>query len=106
MQHPERHLSFDQKFHPGVGSALVIGGGATTRSAAYALKTLGLAPIFLINRDEKEVRMVIENFEAMGADKPELIHLTSVEDVDRYLGGGSTKAEKPELAIVVGAIPG
>jgi quinate dehydrogenase len=84
----------------------VIGGGATTRSAVYALMTLGLSPIFLINRDNEEVRMVMENFESMGVDKPELIHLKSVEDIDQCLGNGSTKGEKPELAIVVGAIPG
>ncbi|KAF5317943.1 hypothetical protein D9619_012213 [Psilocybe cf. subviscida] len=105
VQHPERSLSIVQKFRRDAGSALVIGGGATTRSAVYALMTLGLSPIFLINRDEKEVRLVIESFKFMGTEEPELIHLRSLEDIDRYLGNGSTKGEKPELAIVVGAIP-
>jgi hypothetical protein len=102
---------------------MVIGGGATTRSAIYALSGLGLAPIFLLNRDDEEVRRVIESFQAQhGAPPgPELIHIRSTEDVQRYIGGrrstaqsqgrseegGSrTRERSPNLAMIVGAIPG
>jgi quinate dehydrogenase len=37
------------------GAGVVIGGGATTRSAVYALSTMGLHPIYLCNRDVNEV---------------------------------------------------
>jgi quinate dehydrogenase len=73
------------------GSGMVIGGGGTTRAAVYALnKYLGLSPIYLVNRDEQEVRDVIDHF----ADKldGELIHLSSVAAADgiaapRYIVG-------------------
>jgi shikimate 5-dehydrogenase len=71
----------------------------------YALSTLGLSPIFLINRDEEEVKMVVDSFKSTVLSGLELIHLRSPADVDRYLGDGQTQGEKPGLAMVVGAIP-
>jgi len=44
--------------------------------------------------------------EPLGGKHLELIHLRSVEDVDRYLGSGERKEGKPGIAIAVGAIPG
>lgn len=105
-QHPEHTFKLGERFAPGVASGLVVGGGATTRSAVYALSTLGLSPIFLINRDEEEVRMVVDSFKTTALAGLELIHLRNVADVDRYLGDGLTAGEKPGLAMVVGAIPG
>ncbi len=88
-----------------------MGGGATTRSAVYALHTIGLNPIFLINRDPAEVEAVVESFKCFKGEQGEsidLIHLRGVEDVDRYLGSGEAgqSGEKPSLAMIVGAIPG
>lgn len=123
MQHPT-HAAFANgggapRFEPGVASAMVIGGGATTRSAVYALSGLGLAPIFLLNRDDDEVRGVIESFQVQqeAPPGPELIHIRSAEDVERYIGRhggtappqgeeGESRERSPNLAIIVAAIPG
>jgi quinate dehydrogenase len=76
------------------GAGMVIGGGGTTRAAVYALnKYLGLSPIYLVNRDEQEVRDVIDHFE--GKLDGELIHLSSVAAAD--------KIATPKY--IVGAIP-
>ncbi|KAJ6465167.1 hypothetical protein C8R47DRAFT_49626 [Mycena vitilis] len=81
-------------------AGLVIGGGATTRSAAHALTLLGLAPIFLINRDEDEVRAVMDampHLSAMGG----LIHLRHPADVETHLVGEG----KARILMAVGCIP-
>jgi quinate dehydrogenase len=78
----------------GSNVGMVIGGGGTTRAAVYALnKYLGCSPVYLVNRDEQEVRDVIDHF----ADKLQvkLIHLSSVAQAD--------KIEAPNY--IVGAIP-
>lgn len=107
-QHPVQAFRGDQRFPSGAASALVIGGGATTRSAVYALSTLGLNPIFLVNRDEEEVRAVIESFSASN-ECLELIHMRGVDVVDKCFGASMTdggEERTPPLAIIVGAIPG
>ncbi|KJA25518.1 hypothetical protein HYPSUDRAFT_37513 [Hypholoma sublateritium FD-334 SS-4] len=104
-QYPGHRAAPQARFPVGAASALVIGGGATTRSAVYALHHLGLAPIFLVNRDADEVARVVEGFSDTGV---ELVHLRSVADVDLHLRGGEEGREgqrRPELALVVGAIP-
>jgi len=56
IQHPNAFISHQSRYPSNIkGAGLVIGGGATTRSAAYALQTFGLHPIYLINRDPEEV---------------------------------------------------
>jgi quinate dehydrogenase len=95
-------------FPSGAASALVIGGGATTRSAIYALSTLGLNPIFLVNRDEEEVRTVIGSFAASNGCL-ELVHLRGIDVVDKYFGASMADGREkrtPPLTIIVGAIPG
>jgi quinate dehydrogenase len=75
-------------------AGMVIGGGGTTRSAVYALnKYLGCSPIYLVNREDQEVRDVINHF-AETLDV-ELIHLSSV--------GMADKITAPRY--IVGAIP-
>lgn len=76
---------------------MVIGGGATTRSAAYALHLLGLSPIFLVNRDVEEIREVQESLSHL---KDTLIHLRHPDDVEREL----VQPNSPKLLIAVGAI--
>lgn len=110
-QHSIHAFKSDQRFPSGAASALVIGGGATTRSAVYALSTLGLNPIFLVNRDEEEIRTVIESFAASSTSngRLELVHLRGIDVVDKYFGANMTNGREertPPLAIVVGAIPG
>jgi len=87
---------------------MVIGGGATTRSAVHALYTLGMNPIFLANRDAQEVQATIADFASKAQGRKgavELIHLTSVDDVEKHLGQNATD-RKPGVAMIVGAIPG
>ena len=89
---------------------MVIGGGGTTRAAVYALnKYLGCSPIYLVNRDDGEVRDVIDHFsETLNID---LIHLSAVAEADgiatpRYIVGAipdlprSTAAEVTVREIV------
>lgn len=56
LQHPNLTISPQASYSEGVGAGAVFGGGATTRSAVYALMTLGLHPIYLINRDPDEIK--------------------------------------------------
>ncbi len=50
--------------------------------------------------------MVVDSFKTTTLKDVELIHLRDVQDVDKYLGDGVRKGEKPGLAMIVGAIPG
>jgi quinate dehydrogenase len=61
----------------------------------HALHTLGLSPIFLVNRDPAEVEAVVQTFPHLN-----LIHLAKIEDVDAH-----TKTSDPALVMAVGAIP-
>ncbi|KAJ7302987.1 hypothetical protein DFH08DRAFT_1089540 [Mycena albidolilacea] len=81
-------------------AGLVIGGGATTRSAAHALTLLGLAPIFLINRDVDEVRAVMDAMPHLSS-KGGLIHLRDPADVETHLVGEG----KARILMAVGCIP-
>ncbi len=99
-QHPGKELSSQSSFSPSAkGAGLVIGGGATTRSAAHALTLLGLTPIFLINRDPEEVRVVMEAMPHL-SKKGGLIHLKNPDDVEKYLVG----PDACTLLMAVGAI--
>lgn len=106
-QFPETPFDISQTYPAGQASGMVIGGGATTRSAVHALYTLGMNPIFLANRDAEEVRVTIEEFASKrkGGKGVELIHLTSVDEVERYLGQDAVE-RNPGVAMIVGAIPG
>ncbi|KAJ6580848.1 hypothetical protein B0H19DRAFT_1251131 [Mycena capillaripes] len=81
-------------------AGLVIGGGATTRSGAHALTLLGLAPIFLINRDVDEVRAVMDAMPHLSS-KGGLIHLRDPADVEAHLVGDG----KARILMAVGCIP-
>ncbi|KAJ7066778.1 hypothetical protein B0H15DRAFT_872440 [Mycena belliarum] len=84
----------------GALAGLVIGGGATTRSAAHALTLLGLAPIFLINRDVDEVRAVMDAMPHLSMHGG-LIHLHDPADVEAHLVGEG----KARVLMAVGCIP-
>ncbi|KAK0440926.1 uncharacterized protein EV420DRAFT_1580945 [Desarmillaria tabescens] len=91
-QYPGKELSSQLSFS--------VRGGATTRSAAHALTLLGLSPIFLINRDPEEVRIVMEAMPHL-SKKGGLIHLKNPDDVEKYLVGPDAYT----LVMAVGAIP-
>ncbi|KAK7031708.1 Pentafunctional arom polypeptide [Favolaschia claudopus] len=95
-QHPHRTIPSDAQPALGSFAGLVIGGGATTRSAAHALTLLGLSPIFLINRDVDEVRQVM-----VAMPHLKFIHLRDPTDVENYLVG----EHKPCVLMAVGCIP-
>ena len=58
---------------------LVVGGGGTVRAAIYALQTfLGCNPIYILNRDDAEVRAVVSECVARGSPAAQLIHVSSV----------------------------
>lgn len=107
-QQPSVSVGTTATYAPGQASGMVIGGGATTRSAVHALYTLGMNPIFLANRDAAEVQDTIRHFDERSEGKPnrlQLIHLTSVDQVEGYLGP-EARESKPGVAMIVGAIPG
>ena len=68
----------------GVGRpALIIGAGGASRAAVYALGVeMGVAVIYVINRDEDEVRDLVADVERMmpaSESKLEIVHVRSVE---------------------------
>jgi shikimate 5-dehydrogenase len=53
---PSRVISSQARYGKHVrGAGIVIGGGATTRSAVHALWIMGLEQVYLVNRDVEEV---------------------------------------------------
>lgn len=94
-QFPGMIISSEASYPPSLGGGVIIGGGATTRSATHALTLLGLSPIFLINRDAKEVRAVQESFSHLN-----IIHLRNPEDVETHL----VQSNVPTVLMIVGAI--
>ncbi|KAL0577738.1 hypothetical protein V5O48_004232 [Marasmius crinis-equi] len=100
LQHPGWNISPQDQYPPGTGSAIVYGGGATTRSAVYALSSMGLHPIYLVNRDPREVKQVQDVFPEL-LSRDSLIHLRSPEEVEEYI----VQSNSPPVLMVVGAIP-
>ncbi|KAG6901925.1 hypothetical protein C0995_006636 [Termitomyces sp. Mi166 len=93
-QFPTSIISPEASYPAQTGAGVIIGGGATTRSAAHALSLLGLSPLFLVNRDPAEVEAVQSSFSLT------IVHLKNSEDVERHLG----QPESPKVLMVVGAI--
>lgn len=98
MQHPSLALNLSYTYGIKSNAAgLVVGGGATARSAAQALAVLGLSPIYLINRDVDELLAMRQ---AMPHLNERLIHLRHPQDVEAYLGQNCS----PRVFMAVGAI--
>ncbi|KAF8067932.1 hypothetical protein FPV67DRAFT_1165571 [Lyophyllum atratum] len=96
-QFPSLKVSSDESYPPGIkAGGVIIGGGATTRSAAHALTLLGLRPLFLVNRDAAEVCAVQQSFPHL-----DIIHLKSPDDVEDHLA----RPDAVKILMVVGAIP-
>ncbi|KAF9268727.1 hypothetical protein L218DRAFT_526692 [Marasmius fiardii PR-910] len=100
LQHPGKNISPQGIYPPGIGSAVVYGGGATARSAIYALSSIGLHPIYLVNRDDGEVKQVQNVFPEL-VSRASLIHLKTSEEVEQHIVQSNT----PPVLMVVGAIP-
>ncbi|KAJ7729537.1 hypothetical protein DFH07DRAFT_969503 [Mycena maculata] len=97
LQHPGTNISPQGRYPAALrGAGLVIGGGATTRSAAHALATLGLHPIYLVNRDVAEVEAV-----QMALPHLTLVHLRHPDQVEELLA----QPTSPRILMIVGAIP-
>lgn len=73
---------------------LAVGGGGTTRAAVYALSSLGLSPLYLINRDPTETAAIISTPAFSRYD------LRALEREDQW-----TEDEAERVACGVGAIP-
>ncbi|KIK68991.1 hypothetical protein GYMLUDRAFT_152333 [Collybiopsis luxurians FD-317 M1] len=100
LQHPNLLISPQASFPEGVGAGAVFGGGATTRSAVYALMTLGLHPIYLVNRDSDEIKAVQSVYPEL-IKKGSLIHLDHPDKVEELLA----QPDSPRILMIVGAIP-
>lgn len=78
--------------------SFIIGGGGTTLASVFALVSLGVSTIFLLNRDESETAAVMKHYPQYN-----IIHLTSLEQAKAE----TTKLQQSghRLRIGVGAIP-
>ncbi|KAF5388882.1 hypothetical protein D9757_005595 [Collybiopsis confluens] len=100
IQHPSLTISPQSSYSEGTGAGAVFGGGATTRSAVYALMSLGLHPIYLVNRDADEIKAVQSVFPEL-VRKGSLIHLDHRDKVEELLA----QPHSPRILMIVGAIP-
>jgi len=86
---------------PSSFSAVLVGGGATTRSAVYALFTMGLRTFYIFNRDADEVRSLIRDIKDKEVmQEVNFVCLTKVADVKKFLHGEAAE----RLIMGVGAI--
>lgn len=78
--------------------AVVIGGGATSRAAIYALvKGFNVREVFLVNRDPTEVEITTKDLKGRGMGES-LIHLQTVEDAYEMLHGMTP-------AVIIATVP-
>ncbi|KAF8755479.1 Pentafunctional AROM polypeptide [Rhizoctonia solani] len=91
-----RTFSSSNTFSPGQAAALSIGGGGAARSAIYAMHTMGLAPIYLMNRDQSEIDALFECFPGLP-----LVHLKTIAQTEKELA----ESNRPPIVAIVGAIP-
>jgi hypothetical protein len=93
------------RFAPGHYSAVVVGGGATTRSAILALWTLGIQHICLVGRDDNEIQDTITWFNRAGLQEEglDLRRIASLDEAEEL--HGQEASGWPALALGVGAIP-
>ena len=77
---------------------LVIGGGGAARSAIYALRTwLGTTDIYLVNRDAREVRAVIDDLRQSGFGTQGIMHVSSVEQAESLAAPGAAVGCVPDF---------
>ncbi|KAG8746254.1 hypothetical protein FRC10_005503 [Ceratobasidium sp. 414] len=91
-----RNFLSSDTFAPGRAAALSIGGGGAARSAIHAMHTMGLSPIYLMNRDQGEIDALFECFPTLP-----LVHLKNIAEAEAKLA----ESGAPPIVIIVGAIP-
>jgi quinate dehydrogenase len=80
--------------------ALIIGGGGTSRAAVYALQnSLGCSPIYMINRDAREVDAVINECNAHGFGG-NIIHVSTVGQAEKLAPPGAVVSAVPDFTPV------
>ncbi|BGP20924.1 hypothetical protein JCM10213_000574 [Rhodosporidiobolus nylandii] len=77
-------------------SAIIIGGGGTTRAAVYALSQMRLSPLYLLNRDPSETAQIISSPAFAKYD---------LRALDDDVLGSWTEEDVENVACGVGAIP-
>lgn len=81
--------------------ALIIGAGGACRAAVYALsEELGCKTVYVVNRDENEVKTLLDDVARAGTSGLEIVHLKTVEQAVLL---GQDDASKPYYA--VGTVP-
>ena len=88
------HIVDLPSFPSAPAAAFVIGGGATTKSAIFALSTLKVSPIYVLNRDAAEVDDLKQQYPDI-----DLVYLTSDEQAQQAIATG------PPIVVSVGVIP-
>lgn len=82
---------------------LIVGGGGTCRAAIYALQVfMGCSPIYIINRDEREVEAVLQECRGRGA-ATDLIHVKTVEQARILPAPGAVVSAVPDFPPVTEA---
>jgi quinate dehydrogenase len=80
--------------------ALVVGGGGTARAAVYALQNfLGCSPVYMVNRDESEVRAVIDECNARGFGK-DIVHVSTVVQAEQLRAPAAVVSAVPDFTPV------
>ncbi|GCB23481.1 quinate dehydrogenase [Aspergillus awamori] len=80
-------------------AAVIVGAGGACRAAVYALyEELGCTPIYVVNRDEEEVRVLRQETEKEYGEGLKMIHVDKVEQVAGLL-------EKAAPGYMVGTVP-
>ena len=95
----ETHSS-QPAFEPSRTAGFVLGAGGATRASVYALHTLGIGRIFVVNRDAAETAALVAHFASVG------IVVAPVEraaDVDGLVG--QLAAEGRRICCAAAAIP-
>lgn len=80
-------------------AAVIVGAGGACRAAVYALyEELGCTPIYVVNRDEEEVRVLRQETEKEYGEGLKMVHVERVEQVAGLL-------EKAAPGYMVGTVP-
>ncbi|RAH57964.1 3-dehydroshikimate dehydratase [Aspergillus piperis CBS 112811] len=80
-------------------AAVIVGAGGACRAAVYALYAeLGCTPIYVVNRDEEEVRVLREDTEKEYGEGLKMVHVERMEQVAGLL-------ENAAPGYIVGTVP-
>ncbi|KAJ9478919.1 putative Pentafunctional AROM polypeptide (putative) [Pseudozyma hubeiensis] len=87
---------------------LIVGAGGASRAAAYALTKLGCQTIFIVNRDDDEVKALVSDvqkgFTSVSMQVPTIEHLRTVEEAQRIISQAAGTEQSPPL-LAVSCVP-